>query len=79
MEKSGIIEKTEEPTDWCAPIVPVPKPNGQVRICVDYKRLNRQIKRPNHMIPNLEDIAPKMVGAKVFSTLDAAGGFTRFH
>ncbi|GFO46822.1 Pol polyprotein [Plakobranchus ocellatus] len=52
MEKSGIIEKTEEPADWCAPIVPVPKPNGQVRICVDYKRLNRQIKRPNHMIPN---------------------------
>ncbi|GFO35007.1 Pol polyprotein [Plakobranchus ocellatus] len=75
MEKSGIIEKTEEPTDWCAPIVPVPKPNGQVRICVDYKRLNRQIKRPNHMIPILEDIAPKMVGAKFFSTLDAAGGF----
>ncbi|GFO01004.1 Pol polyprotein [Plakobranchus ocellatus] len=75
MEKSGIIEKTEEPTDWCAPIVPVPKPNGQVRICVVYKRLNRQVKRPNHMIPNLEDIAPKMVGAKFFSALDAAGGF----
>ena len=26
-----------EPTEWCAPMVPVVKPNGQVRVCVDFK------------------------------------------
>ncbi|RUS71780.1 hypothetical protein EGW08_020463 [Elysia chlorotica] len=75
LEKAGIIQKTTIPTDWCAPMVPVRKKNGQIRICVDYKQLNTNIKRPNCMIPNLDDIAPKMVGAKFFSTLDASGGF----
>lgn len=35
MEDTGIIEKVTEPTDWCSPIVVVPKATGAVRICVD--------------------------------------------
>lgn len=40
MEESGVIEKITQPTDWCAPMVPVMKPNRKVCICVDLKRLN---------------------------------------
>ena len=42
MLKIGVIRKVNEPTDWCAPMVVVPKQNAQVRICVDLTKLNGQ-------------------------------------
>jgi hypothetical protein len=50
MKDEGIIE---EVTEWCAPIVPVPKKNGQVRICVDLKKLNEAVKRERYVLPSL--------------------------
>ena len=35
MLKSGVISPVDHPTDWCAPMVVTPKPNGKVRVCVD--------------------------------------------
>lgn len=76
MLKMGIIEEVTEPTDWCAPMVPVEKKTRErVRVCVDLKRLNNAVKRERYMLPTLEDIAPQLAGAKVFSTLDASCGF----
>ena len=43
--KSGVIESVDEPTDWCAPMVVVPKPNGNVRLCVDLTKLNEGVRR----------------------------------
>lgn len=71
----GIIREVTEPTEWCAPMVPVDKKNGKIRICVDLKQLNKAVKREKFMLPTLEDIAPKLSGASVFSTLDASSGF----
>uniref|UniRef100_A0A3P9LY96 ribonuclease H n=1 Tax=Oryzias latipes TaxID=8090 RepID=A0A3P9LY96_ORYLA len=72
----GIIEEVTEPTDWCAPMVPAPKRNKEeVRVCVDLKRLNKGVKRERYILPTLDDITPKLAGAKVFSTLDASSGF----
>lgn len=72
----GIIEEVTEPTDWCAPMVPAPKRNkDEVRVCVDLKRLNKGVKRERYILPTLDDITPKLAGAKVFSTLDASSGF----
>jgi len=65
----------KDPSEWCAPMVPVMKKNGDVRITVDYKQLNKAVKRQQHMIPNLEDFAPKLAGSKILSSLDAAGGY----
>ncbi|CAI5695044.1 unnamed protein product [Oreochromis niloticus] len=76
MLKLGIIEEVTEPTDWCAPMVPAPKRNkDEVRVCVDLKRLNKGVKRERYILPTLDDITPKLAGAKVFSTLDASSGF----
>ena len=75
MVRDGILTEISEPTDWCSPMVPVLKPNGNVRICVDYKKLNESIKRELYMLPNLDDIAPKLAGMTVFSKLDGSQGF----
>ena len=77
MLEAGIIEKVTEPTDWCAPMVPVVKPNGKIRICVDLRKLNKAVKRERYILPTLENVAPKLAGAKVFSKLDASSGYWR--
>ena len=59
MERTGIIEKIEGPTDWCAPIVPVLKPNGEVRITTDFKKLNQAVKREKYLLPTVEEIIHK--------------------
>ena len=75
MLEAGIIEKVTDSTDWCAPIVPVLKPNGKIRICVDLRKLNEAVKRERYILPTLEDVAPKLAEAKVFSKLDASSGY----
>lgn len=68
MEAMGVIEEVDTPTEWCSPIVAVPKPNGQVR-------MNKAVLRENHPMPTTEQTLGKLVGAKVISKLDANSGF----
>ena len=75
MERVGIIKKVDEPTDWCAPIVPVIKPSGSVRICTDFKKLNEAVKRERYMLPAVEDVLHRLKGSSIFSKLDARSGF----
>ena len=75
MMHAGVIREVTEPTSWCAPMVPVVKKSGKIRICVDLKQLNKAVRREHYSLPSLEDIAPKLAGATCFSTLDAESGF----
>lgn len=75
LQSMDIIEPVTEPSDWCAPIVCVPRKNDKLRICVDLTRLNRAVKRERFLIPTIDDILPKLTGARVFSKLDAVTGF----
>ena len=75
MLEAGIIEEVTEPTDWCAPMVPVLKPTGKVRICVDLRKLNEAVKRERYTLPTLEDVTQMLAGAKVFSKLDESIGY----
>ena len=73
--QQGIITKVDEPTDWVNSLVCVTKSNGTLRLCLDPKDLNRAIKRPHHRTPTLEDILPKLSGARYFSIVDARSGY----
>ena len=75
MEKLGVIRKVEEPTEWCSGIVVVPKPNGNVRVCVDLTKLNESVCRERHILPSVEETLAQLSNAKVFSKLDANSGF----
>ena len=75
MVKLGVIEPIDEATDWCSPIVVVPKSNGDVRICVDLTKLNVAVKREVYQIPKVEETLAKLSQGSVFSKLDANCGF----
>ena len=75
MESMGLIEKITEPTEWCAPMVPVIKKNGKIRICADLKILNKNVKREKFILPTLDVILPRLAKSTVFSSLDAESGF----
>ena len=75
MEPIDVIERVDHPTDWCSPIVVVPKANGKVRICGDFVQLNKAIKREVHQMPTTEETLAKLAGAQVCPKLDANCGF----
>ena len=75
MEKEEIIARVTQPTDWVNSLVIREKPNGRLRLCLDPKDLNEAIKRDHYPTPTLEEITPKLAGAKLFSKLDARNGY----
>ena len=75
MERLGVISRVEEPSEWCAGMVVVPKANGRVRICVDLTKLNENVCRERHPLPAVEQTLAQIAGAQFFSKLDANSGF----
>ena len=72
---SGVISPVNSPTEWYAPMVVTPKPNGKVRVCVDLTKLNEYVQRENHPLPSVDVTLEKLAGAKYFTKLDANSGF----
>lgn len=70
--ETGVISRVDRPTDWCAPMVVIPKSNGKVRVCVD---LNEYVKRENHPLSIVDTTLGRLAGSRVFSKLDANSGF----
>ena len=54
MEQLGVSAKVNNPTDWCAGIMAVPKPSGKVRICIDLTQLNQSMCREWHPLPAID-------------------------
>ena len=62
------IEPSRSP--YGSPIVPVVKPDLQLRICVDYRALNRKTIPRTYPIPWVEDLIERLLGSKYFIVLD---------
>ena len=75
MEASGIIAPVAEPTPWVSALLVVAKPDGRIRLSTDPTPLNRALQRAKYCLPTIQDILPRLAGAKVFSSIDARDGF----
>ena len=75
LEKQDIVAPVTEPTPWVSSIVVVPKKDGKLRLCLDPKDLNKAIQREHYPLPTIEEVAPRLHGAKCFTILDAKSGF----
>ena len=54
MEEEDVMCPIKNPTEWCTPIVVVPKSNGKVRICIDLTKLNESIQHENFRLPSTD-------------------------
>ena len=73
MLKLGIIEETN--SAYASPIVAVTKPNGDIRLCVNYKPLNKITVTDPYEMPRIDEILDDVAHAKYISTLDLTKGF----
>ena len=75
LEKEGTIKPIEF-SEWAAPIAPVLKRNGEVRICGDYKQtVNRASKVDKYPKPNISDLYSKLGGGQYYSKIDLSHAY----
>jgi hypothetical protein len=67
-----LAEQVIEPAtcEWASPIVLVPKPDGSLRFCVFYRRLNAITVPDTYALPRMDECIDSLGDAVVFTTLD---------
>ena len=73
MLELGIIEESSSP--WMAHMVFVPKQNGELRLCVDYRELNKRTVKDAYPLPRPDEAQDHLSGSSIFSTLDLQYGY----
>ncbi|KFD53378.1 hypothetical protein M513_05859 [Trichuris suis] len=68
MLQHGIIRPSSSP--WLAPAVFTKKKSGEIRLCVDYRELNKRTIKDAYPLPLPDEVQDRLDGATVFSTLD---------
>jgi len=64
-------------TTWLANVVMVTKPNGNWRMCVDYRNINSACPKDTYPLPNIDRLVDGAVGHKIMSFLDAYSGYNQ--
>jgi len=64
-----IIEKVSGPSSWVSPVVVVPKPSGDIRLCLDMRQANMAVKRERFAIPTIDEVLQDLNETKFFSKL----------
>ena len=66
----------EHPT-WLANIVSIRKKNGQIRICVDFRDLNKACPKDDFPLPNIDTLVDVTAGHELFSFMDGFSGYNQ--
>ncbi|KAL6208662.1 hypothetical protein ACLB2K_019609 [Fragaria x ananassa] len=72
----GFIKSIKHPT-WLANIVPLKKKNGQVRICIDYRDLNKVCPKDEFPLPNMDMLINSTSGQGMLSFMDGFSGYNQ--
>ena len=79
IEERGGIQECKRKTEWVSRVFLVPKPNGKLRLVLDYRYLNTKLKGQNFPLPVIEDQIAKQQGNLIFSLIDLEDGFHKMH
>ena len=73
MLEKGIIRESTSPQP--SPLILVKKKDGEIRFCVDYRKLNSVTIGHAHPLPRVDDILDSLENAQYFSTLDLKSAY----
>ena len=73
MLQQGIIQVSSSP--WMAPAVFVRKKSGEIRLCVDYRELNKKTAKDAYPLPRPDEIQDHLKRSTIFSTFDLKSGY----
>ena len=73
MIELGVIEP--KISAYSSPIVLVPKINGSVRFCIDFRKLNNVTEFDAEPMPNMEEVINRMAGHRFYSQMDLCKGY----
>jgi hypothetical protein len=73
MLQARVVQPSRSP--WNAPVIIVPKKDGSLRFCVDYRRLNDVTAKETYPMPRIDRALEELRGNKYFSSFDLASGY----
>ena len=69
----GFIRPSTSP--WGAPVLFVKKKDGSLRLCIDYRQLNRATIRSQYLLPRIDELFDQLHGSRVYSKIDLRSGY----
>ena len=66
---------TPSVSPWGAPVLFLKKKDGSMRLCIDYRELNKVTVRNKYPIPQIDDLFDQLQGTCVFSKIDLRSGY----
>ena len=73
MLEAGIISPSS--SAWSSPIVIVPKRDNTIRVCIDYRQLNKTLVKDSYPLPRIDDIFATLGKTKFFTSIDLKSGY----
>ena len=72
----GFLEVVKYP-EWLAKIVPIPKKDGNVRMCVDYRDLNKSYPNDDFLLPHIDVLVDSATLSAMYSFTDGFSGYNQ--
>ena len=69
----GFVRPSTSP--WGSPVLFVKKRDGSLRLCIDYRELNKVTIRNQYPLPRIDDLFDQLQGARVLSKIDLRSGY----
>ena len=64
-------------SEWVSNLVHVRKKSREIRLCVDFRNLNRASDKDNYLVPSMEQLLQMVSGSELFSLLDRFSGYNQ--
>ncbi|GKF43922.1 putative reverse transcriptase domain-containing protein, partial [Tanacetum coccineum] len=73
LSDKGFIRTSSSP--WGAPVLFVKKKDGSLRMCIDYRELNKLTMKNRYLLPRIDDLFDQLQGSSVYSKIDLRSGY----